>query len=138
NPATQETLAFVFPSPGQAPGAARATFFTKGGQQVTVTGGNFMRQVGTQPPGASTPIGNLPAGVQNALTTAQNTSTANSSDLITINVTLPSAQDTQTIVNTGGAGAGAGDQNVSSAGGGTGSGGACPSCGQDLNNNPPP
>ena len=37
NPATQETLTYVFPSPGQAASAARVTFVSKGGQSVTVT-----------------------------------------------------------------------------------------------------
>ena len=140
NPATKETLTFVFPSPGQATTAARATFVTKGGQSVTVTGGNFMRQVGNQPPGASTPVGNLPAAVQAALTTAQNQSTGNANELITINVTLPTAADTQNLVNSGGAGAGAGSENPNAGGanaGGVGVG-ACPGCGQDVSNNPNP
>jgi hypothetical protein len=117
NPATQETLTFVFPSPGQAPASARATFYTRGGQPVTVTAGNFVRQVGNQPAGSPTPIGNLPPAVQGALTTTQNASTANSSELVTINVTLPSSQDTTNLINQGGTGAGAGDQNVTSTGG---------------------
>jgi len=138
NPDTKETLVFVFPSPGQAPGSARATFFPKGGGAgVVVSAGTFVRQVGTAPPGTPTPVGNLPVTVQAALATAQNTSTANSGELITINVTLPSAQDIQNTLNSGGtgAGAGAGDQTVSTAGGTTGGTGACPSCGQDMNSN---
>lgn len=137
NPATQETLTFVFPSPGQAASTARVTFITKGGQSVTVTAGNFVRQVGNQPPGSPTPVGNLPPAVQAALTTAQNQSTANSNELITINVTLPSAQDTQNTVNAGGTGAGAGTGETTLSGsttGGTGTG-ACPGCGQDIKNN---
>jgi hypothetical protein len=140
NPATQETLTFVFPSPGQSRSAARATFVTRGGQAVTVTGGNFVRQVGNQPPGAPTPVGNLPAAVQAALSTAQNQSTQGSNELITINVTLPSAQDIQNLVDSGGAGAGAGEDNPNAFGanaGGVGVG-ACPGCGQDVSNNPNP
>ena len=138
NPATQETLAFVFPSPGQAASSARATFAIRGGQSVTVTAGNFVRQVGNQPPGAPTPVGNLPTAVQAALTTAQNSSTANSNDLVTITVTLPSPADTQNIVNSSGTGAGAGETSTSTAGGGGGNTGACPSCGQDMTTNPNP
>jgi hypothetical protein len=140
NPATQETLTFVFPSPGQSASAARATFVARGGQSVTVTGGNFVRQVGNQPPGAVTPIGNLPAAVQAALTTAQNSSTANSNELIVINVTLPSEQDTLNILSSGGVGAGAGAENPNAFGTNTGGVGvgACPGCGQDVSNNPDP
>jgi len=140
NPATQETLTFVFPSPGQSSSAARVTFVTRGGQAVTVTGGNFVRQVGNQPPGAPTPVGNLPAAVQTALSTAQNQSTQGSNELITITVSLPSAQDTEDLVNSGGAGAGAGEDNPNARGanaGGVGVG-ACPGCGQDVSNNPNP
>ena len=81
NPATQETQAFVFPSPGQAPGAARATFVNRNGQTVTVTGGNMVRQVGNQPPGAATPITNLPPAVQAAVQTAQNQTTLGANEL---------------------------------------------------------
>ena len=140
NPATRETLTFVFPSPGQSSSAARVTFVTRGGQAVTVTGGNFVRQVGNQPPGAPTPVGNLPAAVQTALSTAQNQSTQGSNELITITVSLPSAQDTEDLVNSGGAGAGAGEDNPNARGanaGGVGVG-ACPGCGQDVSNNPNP
>ena len=140
NPATRETLTFVFPSPGQSSSAARVTFVTRGGQAVTVTGGNFVRQVGNQPPGAPTPVGNLPAAVQTALSTAQNQSTQGSNELITITVSLPSAQDTEDLVNSGGAGAGAGEDNPNAHGanaGGVGVG-ACPGCGEDVSNNPNP
>lgn len=135
NPATGETLAFVFPSPGQAQSAARATFVSRGGS-VVITAGNFVRQVGSQPPGQPTPVTSLPPAVQNALTTAQNASTANSNDLVTITVTLPSAQDTQNLVNQGGTGAGAGDTSTTVTTGGTGgTTGGCNGCGQDIKNN---
>jgi FecR protein len=101
NPATQETLTYVFPSPGQAASAARVTFVNKNGQSVTVTGGSFVRQVGSQPPGSPTPIGNLPPAVQTALTTAQNGSTQGSTELIVISVPLPTPQETQNTANTG-------------------------------------
>ncbi len=101
NPATQETQAFVFPSPGQAPGAARATFVTRNGQTVTVTGGNMVRQVGNQPPGAATPITNLPPAVQAAVQTAQNQTTLGANELLIINVVVPTAQETQNLANTG-------------------------------------
>jgi hypothetical protein len=101
NPSTQETLTYVFPSPGQAASAARVTFVNKNGQAVTVTGGNFVRQVGNNPPGAPQPIGNLPTAVQTALTTAQNTTTQGSTELVVVSVSLPTPQDTQNTVNTG-------------------------------------
>src|ERR1043166_8775074 len=44
NPATQETLTFVFPSPGQAAASARATLVSKSGDAVTVTAGRCARQ----------------------------------------------------------------------------------------------
>lgn len=135
NPATQETLAFVFPSPGQAISAARATFATPGGQ-VTLTGGNFVRQVGTSAPGAPTPITSLPPAVQAALTTAQNTSTANSNELTVINVVLPSYQEIQNTISTPPI-----DTTTTTGTSGLTTG-ACPNCGQDMNSNssttPPP
>ena len=107
NPSTQETLTFVFPSPGQSAAAARVTFVNKGGQAVTVTGGNFVRQVGSSPPGQPTPIGTLPTAVQSALTTASNTSTQGSNELVVLSVALPTPQETQNTANSGGAGTGA-------------------------------
>jgi len=101
NPATQETLTYVFPSPGQAASAARVTFVSKGGQSVTVTGGNFVRQTGGGAPTNPTPIGNLPPAVQTALTTAQNGATQGSNELVVISVPLPTPQETQNTVNTG-------------------------------------
>ena len=106
NPSTQETLTFVFPSPGQAASAARVTFVNKGGQAVTVTGGNFVRQVGSNAPGQPTPIGTLPTAVQTALTTASNTATQGSTELVVVSVPLPTPQETQNTANSGGAGTG--------------------------------
>jgi hypothetical protein len=106
NPSTQETLTFVFPSPGQSAAAARVTFVNKGGQAVTVTGGNFVRQVGNNPPGQPAPIGTLPTAVQTALTTASNTATQGSTELVVVSVPLPTPQETQNTANSGGAGTG--------------------------------
>ena len=138
NPATQETLTFVLPSPGQSPAAARVTFVNRQGQSVTITGNHFVRQVAGQPPGTPTPIGNLSAAAQAALLTAENQSTAGSNQLVVIQVTIPSAVDTQTLANTavaGGTGGtvGFGGGTESMTGGGTtpGGTGACPGCGQD-------
>ncbi|HTO13056.1 MAG TPA: FecR family protein [Candidatus Binatia bacterium] len=128
NPATLETLAFVFPSPNQAISSARATFVTPGGQ-VTLTGGNFVRQVGTSAPGAPTPITSLPPAVQAALTTAQNTSTANSNQLTVINVVLPSYQEIQNTISTPPI-----DTTTTTNTSGLTTG-ACPNCGQDMNSN---
>jgi hypothetical protein len=139
NPATQETLTFVFPSPGQSPASARVTLTARSGQgSVTVTGGQFVRQVGTGAPGTPQPTTSLPPAVQTALQTAQNNSTAGSTDLTVINVTLPTAQDTQNIANTGGAGGGEGTTTGGTGGGTAGNTGACPGCGNDVTNNPNP
>ena len=108
NPSTQETLTYVFPSPGQAPSAARVTFVNKAGQAVTITGGSFVRQVGRNPPSPPQPIGNLPPAVQTALTTAQNTTTQGSTELVVISVSLPTSQETQNTVNAGTGGFGGG------------------------------
>jgi hypothetical protein len=141
NPATQETLAYVFPSPGQSPGSARVTFVNRNGQAVTVTGGNLVRQVGNQPPGAPTPITNLPGAVQAALQTAQNQATQGSNELLVINVALPTAEQTQNLTNTGtgGTGTSAFGNLIPVGNPTTPLTGACPGCGQDTNpKNMPP
>jgi len=139
NPATQETLTFVFPSPGQPASSARVTFVNRNGQAVTITAGNFVRQVGNQPPGAPTPVTNLPASVQAALQTAQNQTTLGATDLITISVVLPTVEQTQSLVNPviGTPGPSNPIQTISNPlpGGNTG---GCNGCGQDVKNNPKP
>ena len=139
NPATQETLTFVFPSPGQAASSARVTFVNRNGQAVTITGGNFVRQVGNQPPGAPTPVTSLPASEQAAVQTAQNQATLGSTDLITIGVVLPTAEQTQNLVGPaiGTPGPSNPIQTISNPlpGGNTG---GCNGCGQDVKNNPKP
>jgi FecR protein len=139
NPATQETLTYVFPSPGQSASSARVTFVNRSGQAVTITAGNFVRQVGNQPPSAPTPVTSLPAAVQAALQTAQNQATVGATDLITINVVLPTAEQTQNIVGpvTGPPGPSNPIQTISNPlpGGNTG---GCNGCGQDVKNNTPP
>jgi hypothetical protein len=137
NPATRETLTFVFPSPNQSAASARVTFVNRQGQSVTVTGNNFVRHVAGQAPGAPTPITNLPQAVQTALQTAQNQSTAGSGELITIQVIIPSWQDTQNLANTGGASGGGETVGLAPGPGGTGGTGGggtggCPGCGQDT------
>jgi hypothetical protein len=109
NPATNETLTFVFPSPGFPPSSARVTLADRAGNAVTVTGGNFVRSIGgimSQP----TPIGSLPAAVQQALQTAQNTATQGANELTAISVVIPTSQETENAVNTatGGTGGGTG------------------------------
>jgi hypothetical protein len=139
NPATQETLTFVFPSPGQPASSARVTFVNRNGQAVTITGGNFVRQVGNQPPGAATPVTSLPGAVQAALQTAQNQATQGATDLITINVVLPTAEQTQNLVGPviGTPAPSNPIQAISNPlpGGNTG---GCNGCGQDVKNNPKP
>jgi hypothetical protein len=151
NPATQETVTYVLPSPGQSPAAARVTFVNRQGQSVTITGNNFISQVAGQPLGTPTPIGNLSSTVQTALVTAENQATVGSQQLVVIQVTIPSAIDTQNLASIGGAGGtggtvGFGGGTESLTGGGTfvGGTGACPGCGQDQKFNqdntpqPPP
>jgi hypothetical protein len=142
NPATQETLAYVVPSPGQSAGSARVTFVGRTGQTVTVTGGNLVRQVGSQPPSPPAPITNLPGPVQAALQTAQNQATQGSNELVVVNVLLPTAEQTQGLANTGVGGIGTGAfGGLIPVGNPTNPlTGACPGCGQDTNpkNQPPP
>lgn len=133
NPATGETLAFVFPSPGQAISAARVSFITPTGSSVIVPGGNFIRAVGGKAVGAPMPISTLPPAVQAALATAQNRSTAGSNELTIINVVIPSGDQTKNLVNQGTGGTG--DTTGTGTGGiGGTSGGACTGCGQDVLN----
>jgi hypothetical protein len=138
NPATQESTAYVFPSPGQSPGSARVTFVNRNGQTVTVTGGNLVRQVGNQPPGAPQPIGTLPPAVQAALQTAQNQATLGAGELLVINVTLPTAEETQNLADTG-SGTGGFGSLIPVSNPTTPLTGACPGCGQETNpkNKPP-
>jgi hypothetical protein len=131
NPATREALAFVFPSPGQVAAAARVTFVTRQGQAVTVTGNNFIRQVGNQAPSTPAPVTNLSPAAQTALQTAQNQSTQGSTELVVIQVVIPTSQDTQGVVDGGGAGTGIGTTTPTTGTGG-GSTGSCPGCGQDT------
>jgi hypothetical protein len=105
NPATRETLSFVFPSPGQAASAARVTMFDRSGNAVTVLGGNFVRNVGGVM-SAPVPISTLPAAVQAALQTAQNQATANSNQLTALTVVIPTSEETQGLVGGGEPGVG--------------------------------
>jgi FecR protein len=109
DPVTQETVVFAFPSAGESASAARVTYTTRTGQTVTVTGNNFVRQVGNNPPGRPTPFGSLPAGVQAAVQGAANQATANSQTLIVINLAIPSAAEDNSVAGTGGAGSGQGE-----------------------------
>jgi hypothetical protein len=140
NPATAETLTFVFPSPGQSVASARVTFVSRTGQAVTITGNSYVRQVGSQPPSTPAPVTNLSPAAQSALQTAQNSSTQGSNELIVIVVVIPTATETQTIASTAGAGGG-GDTTTTTTGGdgtNTGTGGACSGCGREMDTNPKP
>jgi hypothetical protein len=134
NPATAEMLTFVFPSPGQSAAAARVTFVSRTGQAVTITGNSYVRQVGNQAPGAPVPVTSLPAAVQTALQTAQNSSTQGSNELIVILVVIPTATETQTLASTGGAGGGGETTTTATAGGEPSgpTGGPCSGCGREL------
>jgi hypothetical protein len=63
-------------------------------------------------------VTNLPTAVQTALQTAQNQSTQGSSELVVIQVIIPSSQETQNIVD--GGGLGGGTTPTAGPGGGTG------------------
>ncbi len=93
NPDTAETLVFAFPSPGESASAARVTYTTRSGHTVTVTGNNFVRQVGNQPPSRPTPVSTLSAAAQAAIHAAANQATANSQSLIIINLWIPTADE---------------------------------------------
>lgn len=90
NPATGQTLAAVFPSPGQPPATAVVTFISLAtGSVVTVTGGNFITLVPGQPPSAPARITTLPPAIQAILLTATNTATAGSPLLVAVEVDIP-------------------------------------------------
>ena len=94
NSRTGETIIFALPSPGQAPGAARVTYVSRSGEQVTLIGGEFARQRGTDAPSGPTPISDLAPAAQATILGAGNPSTANVPDLTGFNVTIiPSNQD---------------------------------------------
>jgi hypothetical protein len=88
NSRTGETIIFALPSPGQLPGAARVTYVSRSGEQVTIVGGQFTRQSGTGAPSAPTPISNLTPAAQATILGAGNASTANEPDLTGFNVTI--------------------------------------------------
>ena len=110
NDDTQETVLFVLPSPGQVAAAARVTYVSRGGVSMVVTGGNFTRQVGTQPPSRPTSISTLSPAAQAALQQAANGATATSNALTTTTVLVMSFQEMEqilTLANVGAPGPGA-------------------------------
>jgi hypothetical protein len=132
NPLTGETLVFSFQSPGQTPGAARVTFISRSGQQVTLTGGTFTRQVGTGAPSGATPISSLSPAAQASILLAGNPSTAGLPDLTGFQVTIFQAEGDITLMQTA-----TGEVVVTTGtppGGGPTTGGACPGCGNILAN----
>jgi hypothetical protein len=139
NPDTNETMVFAFPSGGESPAAARVTYTTRGGVQVTVTGNNFVRQVGNNPPSRPTSVNTLPAAVQAALHAAANQATANSQTLISINLAIPTADQDTGVANlgnvAGGAGGLGGNDNT---GGNAGNGGNLAGCQPNCSPPPPP
>jgi hypothetical protein len=105
NDQTGETVVFAFPSGGESPIAARVSYTTRSGQSVVVTGNNFVRQVGNNPPSAQQSINTLPPGVRAIIQAAVNAATANSQTLVALNLVIPTAeQDVQlanpTVLNT--------------------------------------
>jgi hypothetical protein len=108
NDDTQETVVFALPSPGQAASAARVNYVSRSGVSIVVTGGNFTRQVGNQPPSRQTSISTLSAAAQAVLQQAANNATANSNALTSNTVVLMSFQEMEALLNlsspTGGTG----------------------------------
>jgi hypothetical protein len=99
NDVTMETLVFALPSPGQLISAARINYISRSGVSIVVTGGNFTRQVGNQPPSRPTSIGSLSVAAQAALQQVANNATANSTELTNTAVVVLSFQELQTILN---------------------------------------
>jgi hypothetical protein len=98
NDLTQETVVFALPSPGQLAAAARVSYISRGGVSIIVTGGNFTRQVGGQPPSRQTSIGTLTPAAQTALQQAANDATATSSALTSTTVLVMSFQELEQIL----------------------------------------
>jgi hypothetical protein len=98
NDLTQETVVFALPSPGQLAAAARVSYISRGGVSIIVTGGNFTRQVGGQPPSRQTSIGTLTPAAQTALQQAANDATATSSALTRTTVLVMSFQELEQIL----------------------------------------
>lgn len=137
NDDTQETVVFALPSPGQLAAAARVEYISRSGVGIVVTGGNFTRQVGNNPPSRSTSIGTLSPAAQAALQQVANNATATSNALTSNTVVVLSFQELEQILSLGASG-GLGATETSN--NNTGSGG---SLGRDLtgnnnNNTPPP
>lgn len=99
NDVTMETLVFALPSPGQQISAARVNYISRSGVSIVVTGGNFTRQVGNQPPSRPTSISSLSVAAQAALQQVANNATANSTELTNTAVVVLSFQELQTILN---------------------------------------
>ena len=130
NDDTQETVVFALPSPGQLAAAARVEFISRSGVGIVVTGGNFTRQVGNQPPSRSTSIGTLSPAAQAALQQTANAATATSNALTSNVVLILSFQELEQILSlgsTGGEGGQGGNTGTTYTGGGN--------IGRDLNTN---
>jgi phosphatidylethanolamine-binding protein (PEBP) family uncharacterized protein len=91
NPQTGQTLVAVFPSPGQDPATATATFVPIGAPPgtppITLTAGQFSTITTGSAPSAPALVTSLPAGTQAALQTVVNTATAGSDALTTVSIT---------------------------------------------------
>lgn len=132
NPDTAETVVFAFPSVGESASAARVTYTTRNGYVVTVSGNNFVLQVGNQPPSRPTPVSRLSAAVQAAIQAAANQATANSQSLIIINLAIPTADEDFGISGGNGSGAGSGDAGTGGLPGDATGGGNGSRIGRDL------
>jgi FecR-like protein len=122
NDDTQETVVFALPSPGQLAAAARVEYLSRSGVGIVVTGGNFTRQVGNQPPSRSTSIGTLSPAAQAALQQAANNATATSNALTSNVVLILSYQELEQLLNLGNTGAPGTSGNTGNQGGNVNSG----------------
>ena len=91
NTITGQTLVTVFPSPGQNPATATATFVPIGAPPgtapITLTAGQFTTLSPTQAPAPASNVTSLPSDTQAALQTIANSATASADALTTITIT---------------------------------------------------
>jgi hypothetical protein len=89
DPATNTGLLFVLPSPGQPAALASATYIDFNTRTTrVVASGSFVSHVAGQLPSSPTPISTLPPSVQQQVTTATNSTTANAPALTQVTVVI--------------------------------------------------
>lgn len=99
DPAGGQALVFSLPSPGEDPSSARVTFFNFAtGASQTLTGNQFITQIGNNPPSSPTPISNLSPAAQQQVQTAVNPATANNPQLTAPTVVIVSAAQLEAVL----------------------------------------